>query len=128
MKGGRCRDDLTSQPGPPRVGAFFQAEPKAGISGGLAPALFQLSVLILGENYILLRAGPSSALVRPYFLCEVCVCVCVCVCVSSYGHGSLLVTCTPTGVCLCVPVVGFPWAVYNMCPYWGNAALTSFFF
>ena len=51
MKGGRCRDDLTSQPGPPRVGAFFQAEPKAGISGGLAPALFQLSVLILGEDY-----------------------------------------------------------------------------
>ena len=77
MKGGRCRDDLTSQPGPPPVGAFFQAEPKAGISGGLAPALFQLSVLILGEDCVLLRAGPSSALVRPYFLCEVCVCVCV---------------------------------------------------
>ena len=54
MEGGRCRGDLTSQPGPPPVGALFQAEPKAGISGRLAPALFQLSALILGEDCVLL--------------------------------------------------------------------------
>ena len=108
MEGGKCRGDLTSRPGPRPVGARFQAEPKAGISGRLAPALFQLSALILGEDCVPLRA----ALVRPHFLLEACVCVCVCVCVCSHvcgspcGRGCLLVACAPRGVCLCVPVVG----------------------
>ena len=59
------------------VGALVQAERKAGISGRLAPALLQLSALILGEDCVLLRAGPSLALVRPHFLPEACVCACV---------------------------------------------------
>lgn len=126
MEGGRCRGDLTSWPGPRPVGALFQAEPKAGISGRLAPALLQLSVLILGEDCVPLRAGPSSALVRPHFLLEVCACVQPCVWFSLWTQLSVggLHAWRRVSVCACHGPPG-PCAT---CLYWGGAALTSFFF